>query len=655
MFTLRETLSAGRLRKVLVKLLIAAMGAALGMFAIGTAFAQTPGLLSVPAEKLMVGPGGVDIRTGRYIYSQTDVSIGDADGGLTFTRTMPTNVPQLTNLPFGNFSDNWNVTLQVIPIDLFARAQSGGYPAGSDYMAFVNYGAGTTTFSAYASSTGYALESHGEYAYLSFTGTQGTLGVVYTFTANDGTVITFRPLGMVDGLSVSAIYATQIVRPDGLTYTLDYTSYVGGSGNLARLRSVTSSRGYALLMEGSGALITKVCAINLASAVLPASHVCPGTALGTATYSYSGANLASVTDASGAVSQFVYGTSGSYASMGFVKPGQSSPWLTNLTAPLPDGTGGNYDAVMSQSFADGGSYTYTYHLPPPLSTATTVAGGKYTNALGESVDVHFGFPRMPRPTGTQCTHLPCAPWTIDNSGFLYQQTSGPTAISDPLLRTTTMNYCDPALTTACIVSELQYVIDPAGIKSVPTYDSWHNVTQVRQIAAAGSGLPDIVTSATYDCTYRFNCAKPVTRTDANGNVTTYSYSTVHGGILSETEPPDSHGISAVKRYIYAQRYAWISDGAGGYAHASAPTWLLSEQRTCRSTATSGTACAGGTSDEVVTAYDYGPDSGPNNLLLRGTKITADGTSLLTCYAYDAAGNKISETKPRGTASLTVCP
>ncbi|WP_332803881.1 hypothetical protein [Sphingomonas sp. RT2P30] len=526
------------------------------MFIIGTAPAQTTGgLLSVPAEKLMVGPGGVDIRTGRYNYGETDVSIGDAEGGLSFKRTLPTNVPQLTNLPFGNFSNNWNITLQIIPINLFTRAQSGGYPPGDDYMAFVNFGAGTTTFTATASSTAYALESRGVYEYLNFTGTQGTPGVVYTFTANDGTIVTFRPLGVVDGLSVSGIYATQIVRPDGLTFTLDYTSYVGGTGNLARLRSVTSSRGYALLMEGSGALITKVCALNLTSAILPSNHACPSNAPGTATYTYSGVNLASVTDAGGATSQFIYGTSGSYASMAFVKPGQSSPWLTNLTMPLPDGTGGNYDAVMSQSFADGQSYTYTYRLPPPLSNTTTVAGGQYTNALGATVTVGFGFPLMPRPTGNQCPHLPCPPRTIDNSGLLYQQTSGPTAITDSLSRTTKMNYCDPGVTTGCIVSELQYVIDPAGIKTVPTYDDWHNVIQVRQIAITGSGLPDIVTSATYDCTYRKNCAKPVTKTDANGNVTTYSYDATHGGILTETAPADVNGVQRVKRYAYVQRYA----------------------------------------------------------------------------------------------------
>ena len=70
------------------------------------------------------------------------------------------------------------------------------------------------------------------------------------------------------------------------------------------------------------------------------------------------------------------------------------------------------------------------------------------------------------------------------------------------------------------------------------------------------------------------------------------------------------------------------------------------------------ANAGGANDEVVTDYDYGPDSGPNYLLLRGIAVTATNSSgvletLRTCFTYDARGNKLSETQPLGTGST--CP
>jgi YD repeat-containing protein len=223
-----------------------------------------------------------------------------------------------------------------------------------------------------------------------------------------------------------------------------------------------------------------------------------------------------------------------------------------------------------------------------------------------------------------------------------------------------MDYCDPAV--YCAVTLLQSYTDPEGIKVAFTYDDWRNVTKAVRNAKPGSGLSGQVTTATYDCTYMVSCAKPTSVTDPKGSTTNYSYDPVHGGVLTESDPPDASGIRPVKRSAYVQRYAWVSDGAGGYVHASAPVWLLSSEKTCRSTATVGGACAGGANDEIVTAYDYGPDSGPNNLLLRGITVTAVApnaagalvsTTLRTCYGYDAQGNRISETKPR--AGLTVCP
>lgn len=124
---------------------------------------------------------------------------------------------------------------------------------------------------------------------------------------------------------------------------------------------------------------------------------------------------------------------------------------------------------------------------------------------------------------------------------------------------------------------------------------------------------------------------------------------------------DAIGVRPLKRSAYVQRYAWISNGSGGFVRASSPVWLLSQERTCRTSGTSSGAtgdvmgCAGGSGDEVVTTYEYGPDNGSvgNNLWLRGVAVTADGQTRRTCYGYDGWGNRISETKPR--AGLGVCP
>ena len=114
-----------------------------------------------------------------------------------------------------------------------------------------------------------------------------------------------------------------------------------------------------------------------------------------------------------------------------------------------------------------------------------------------------------------------------------------------------------------------------------------------------------------------------------------------------------NGVTPQTRYEYAQRYAWLKNSSGGYSQGSSPIWVLVRERFCRTTSPSGSGCVGGTSDEVVTDYDYGPNTGPNNLLLRGVAVTADGQTRRTCYGYDQMGRKISETKP--SALLTVCP
>lgn len=81
-------------------------------------------------------------------------------------------------------------------------------------------------------------------------------------------------------------------------------------------------------------------------------------------------------------------------------------------------------------------------------------------------------------------------------------------------------------------------------------------------------------------------------------------------------------------------------------------------RTSAATTDSGTGqvdCSAGTSDKVLKTYYYGPNSGPNNLFLRGEEITADGQNHVTCYAYDRFGNRISVTTPNAGVALTNCP
>jgi YD repeat-containing protein len=211
---------------------------------------------------------------------------------------------------------------------------------------------------------------------------------------------------------------------------------------------------------------------------------------------------------------------------------------------------------------------------------------------------------------------------------------------------------------------------PLGNKVQLGRDNRGNLMATVRKAATGSTDTDIQTLASYpldstptgisttgcQAASQKLCNKPITKTDERGNVTDYTYDSAHGMVLTETLPAATSGAPrAQTRYTYAQRYALISNGSGGFVQAATPVWLLTSSSFCRTGAvhSSGTGCAI-SGDEVVTAYDYGPTSGAaNNLLLRGMTVTGDGVTRRTCYLYDKFGNKISETGPGALA--TSCP
>ena len=153
------------------------------------------------------------------------------------------------------------------------------------------------------------------------------------------------------------------------------------------------------------------------------------------------------------------------------------------------------------------------------------------------------------------------------------------------------------------------------------------------------------------------CYKPTTITDANGNTTTFSYDPIHGGVLTETGPA-VNGVHPQTRYSYKQVSASYLSSSGVMMSDTNKIFVLATKSSCSTgPAVSPPAfppasgCQG--NDEVVTTYEYGTGTGPENLIPRGESTTAGGQTLRKCYGHDRLGNKIWETSPN--ANRSSCP
>lgn len=582
--------------------------------ALGTAaIAISPGPL--PPDAMMLSPGGVDLRSGVYKVNKTLLEIGaDQAGGIDFRRITRTYGYGEPIGKMGQFNHNWDIRFR-----RKGRLNGGGTDVivTSDELSYTFLDGGTGTPS---------LTSSGGYATLTRTNVGSDF--YYTLTTADGTVVVSRLFG-----GAPSTLAASVTKATGAKYTLNYDT-LGPSGG-ARLLNVVSNAGYALMLEyypnsGSNFFVSKACVINLTQSLVPANNLCPAGA-STVSYAYSGQNLVSETDAAGAV----WGFSSTFVDTHtpftetYSLPGTTNPYLTV-----------NYDfaesyqiAVTSQVFADGHRYDYYW---------TTIQG----NQQGDSAIALS--PYYYTENNTNTTYVSLGAYR-PNIYAPAQVTPGPTIITDPLNRTTTIDYC----LGTCSKPMLHIKTLPDGMQATYLHDTFDNIYQTTITPNSGSSLASIVTKATFDCSNMVWCNKPKTTTDGNQNVTTYSYWPAHGQIKTKTGPAVG-GVNPQTRYDYTQRYAWIANGSGGYVQAASPIWLLTQESFCKTGApnSSGIGCALA-GDEVITTYDYGPDNGPpNNLLLRGKVEDAGGLNLRTCYTYDQLGRKISETAPR--AGLAAC-
>lgn len=592
------------------------------------AYSSDPVISPTPPEYSAVDANNVDLIAGVPKYSQSTVRIGTDDSQLFHSLHYSQN-----GFFFGYFEDNFSGGFDLLANDPYAGTLRPVY-IGTSSERFVVNGS----------------------IYTSLTGSGSKLidnqNGIFTYTKSDGTTLTIDKSLARRNMPSGAV--TKIVYPNGRSIQINYKSITVDSKINSRIQSVVQSDGLMLKYNYSSNTATdpitlanwyratKVTALNLASEYCaPLADVCAlNKPWSYSTFTWNslpngGGHTFTVTDQSGSSTRY---TMDNYSRVVGFKP-STSP-VDTTTYSLCSHVGGQ---------GPNPCYTTTYEggvdgRPPSISTTYVLDKVTGVTKEGQSWSYHYP-PGSPyardyvseSPTGSS---MSVSYWT-------YYTGRSPLAglrLSDgKVIQYDFLNYAGKPTSQS----------HPEGGGKSFQYDARWNLTGITlnpKIAGSVPSIREMTAGYDADCTYIVKCNKPNWIKDAQQNQTDYAYNTVHGGVLSVTSPM-VNGIRQQKRYVYAQRHAWVLNTSGTYVQ-NAPIWLLTQESYCKTGAPSGTGCTLA-SDEVLTTYDYGPNSGPNNLFLRGIAITADGETLRTCFRYDDRGNRLSETKPK--AGLTSCP
>ena len=219
------------------------------------------------------------------------------------------------------------------------------------------------------------------------------------------------------------------------------------------------------------------------------------------------------------------------------------------------------------------------------------------------------------------------------------------SITDELSRVTSFQYDS--------FGRLTRITQPEGNTVQYTYDARGNVTETRNVAKAGSGLADIVGTASFDatCANMKTCNQPNSATDPLGHTTDYTYDGTHGGVLTVTRPaPATGAVRPQVRYGYTALSAYYKNSSGTIVAAPSPVYKLTSISACQT----GASCAG-TADEVKSTLTYGSSGVANNLYVTSSASGAgDGSLSATQSAtYDNVGNLLTVDGPLpGTADTS---
>jgi len=497
-----------------------------------------------------------------------------------------------------------------------------------------------------------------------------------TWTRRDGTQIIYYDTTGSNGPSCESQNIAKIIYPDGRVADYYYYGAISSapstSGN--PILSISTSDGYLLQYNYSGTPVvnaeTSVTAINRAFQACDPTVSCNTTGWPTATLgwtnkpisppeyyfndpSYNGSYHYVLTATSSKQEKYVMEMDSIWRVISYQPPGATQPKYTYTLCTQYPPTG--YVYSLQNCF---GYTSWDFSAPEEQNQVQQYFIDEVQDITREGVhgghapetDLNFSYPawvryyhRVTNPSGTtEALEGNQSPNMWNAAGY-----------GGPIMYFTDKDGTNYTFGQG-VANRLQSV-STSGIVTSYGYDNWGDVTS--ETITPNSGTGTITHSAIYpgNCTAStmVTCTKPTSVTDGNNKTTYFTYDPTHGGVLTETDPA-VNGITPQKRYTYVQRYPWYLNSAGNMTRETRPVWLLNTESYCRTSApaASGTGCTAA-NDEVVTTYDYGPDSGPNNLLIRGQTVTSAGVTRRSCDGHDKYGNKIWEQAPNANASS--CP
>jgi YD repeat-containing protein len=195
---------------------------------------------------------------------------------------------------------------------------------------------------------------------------------------------------------------------------------------------------------------------------------------------------------------------------------------------------------------------------------------------------------------------------------------------------------------------LQRITYPEGNYVEYTYDARGNVLTRVSTPKPLVGGPVLTERAGFDatCDDPVVCNKPRWIENARGARTDFDYTPSSTGSISRW---GSGTMSPIR--VGTGKPITVTSPAVGGVRPQVRTIYSGGMPTSSSICRSQASCAG-TSDEVVTTYEWGGSEAFARTLF-GKVVSSAGQSLRTCYGYDSNGRRISETPP--LAGLTSCP